>query len=250
MLHIEALHAGYGSGTVLHDITLHVQPGTVHAIVGHNGAGKTTLLHTIAGLHPPRRGQLLLAGHQVTRWPAHRRVRAGIALVPQGRRVFPTLTVAEHLRIATRPARSEVAWTQARVLDLLPQLGARLSHRGGQLSGGEQQMLAIARALLTQPRLLLLDEPTEGLAPSLTAQLHTLIGHLANPDQTEHDLTVLLAAPHPDMAATLADQVTILTGGTATTLAGPPDPDQLRTALSAPTPPEPTQPTTAEARNP
>src|SRR5690606_20272197 len=180
MLHLETLHAGYGRGTVLHNIELQVQAGTVHAIVGHNGAGKTTLLHTIAGLHQPRQGQIRLDGQTITRWPTHRRVRAGIALVPQGRRVWASLTVAEHLAIATRtPRRAEAVWTRAWVLELLPQLAHRLSHRGAQLSGGEQQMLALARALLTQPRLLLLDAPTEGRAPAIAAQIQDLIGQLA-----------------------------------------------------------------------
>jgi len=247
MLHLETLHAGYGRGTVLHNIELQVQAGTVHAIVGHNGAGKTTLLHTIAGLHQPRQGQIRLDGQTITRWPTHRRVRAGIALVPQGRRVWASLTVAEHLAIATRtPRRAEAVWTRAWVLELLPQLAHRLSHRGAQLSGGEQQMLALARALLTQPRLLLLDEPTEGLAPAIAAQIQDLIGQLAAPDPTGHELTVLLAAPHPDIAAAAAT-VTILTAGTATTLPGRPDPDQVRAALSTPTL---TLPTTVEARKP
>jgi branched-chain amino acid transport system ATP-binding protein len=245
MLHIDALHAGYGRGTVLHDIDLHVRPGTVHAIVGYNGAGKTTLLHTIAGLHPPRRGRIRLAGQDVTSWPAHQRVRAGIALVPQGRRVWASLTVAEHLRLATRPARHRggLAWTRVRVLELLPQLAARESHRGGQLSGGEQQMLAIARALLTQPRLLLLDEPTEGLAPSLAVKIQHLVGQLTGTGPG--GLTVLLAAPHPDLAAAVAGQVTVLTAGAATTLPGLPDPAQLRTALTTPT-----LSSTVEKRNP
>jgi branched-chain amino acid transport system ATP-binding protein len=206
MLHLEALYAGYGRGTVLHDITLEVAAGSVHAVVGHNGAGKTTLIHAVAGLLRPSGGRLLLDGREVTALPAHRRARAGIALVPQGRRVWPTLTVAEHLAIASRTG----SWTRDRVLELLPQLGARLRHRGTQLSGGEQQMLAIARALLCQPRLLLLDEPTEGLAPALASQLRDLIGELV-----AGGLTILIASPQPELPVAVADRLTVLAAGRA-----------------------------------
>jgi len=208
LLRLDALRAGYGRGTVLHGITLAVPAGSVHAIVGHNGAGKTTLIHTVAGLLRPAGGRILLDGRDVTASPAHRRARAGIALVPQGRRVWPTLTVAEHLAVSTRAG----PWTAQRVLELLPQLAARLRHRGAQLSGGEQQLLAIARALLCQPRLLLLDEPTEGLAPVLAGQLRALIGELAN-----GGLTILLAAPQPELPMAVADRLTVLTTGHART---------------------------------
>jgi branched-chain amino acid transport system ATP-binding protein len=211
-LRLDALRAGYGRGTVLHGITLAVAAGSVHAIVGHNGAGKTTLIHTVAGLLRPAGGRILFDRRDLTTLPAHRRARAGIALVPQGRRVWPTLTVAEHLAIATRAG----SWTTRRVLELLPQLAARLRHRGAQLSGGEQQMLAIARALLCQPRLLLLDEPTEGLAPALASQLRALIGELAN-----DGLTILLTAPQPELPATVADRLTVLAAGHAQTEPAP-----------------------------
>ena len=202
MLRIDNLTAGYHGGTVLDNLTLHTPAGVVHTIVGHNGTGKTTLLHTIAGLHPPTSGNIHLAGQQITTWPAYRRARAGIALVPQGRRIFPHLTVAEHLTIAHRPG----PWTRQHVLDLLPQLATRHRHRGAQLSGGEQQMLAIARALLTQPKLLLLDEPVEGLAPQPAARIRRLVAELA-----QTGLTILLTSPQPDLAHTLADHTTTLT---------------------------------------
>jgi branched-chain amino acid transport system ATP-binding protein len=212
MLAVHELRAGYGAGTVLHGVSFEVTAGGVHAVLGRNGAGKTTLLHTIAGLHRPTGGRIVFDGCDITGWPAHRRTRAGLALVPQGRRVFASLTVAEHLAIAHRPHDRRRTrrhgdaghpgdhpvgvWTPARVLDQLPALAARLRHRGRQLSGGEQQMLAIARALLTRPRLLLLDEPTEGLAPQIAAQVQQLIDRLA-----AGGLTVLLATPVPPPAA-------------------------------------------------
>jgi branched-chain amino acid transport system ATP-binding protein len=202
MLRIDNLTAGYHGGTVLHHLTLTISAGRVHTVAGHNGTGKTTLLHTIAGLHPPTSGHLHLAGQQITTWPAYRRARAGIALVPQGRRIFPHLTVAEHLTIAHRPG----PWTRQHVLDLLPQLATRHRHRGAQLSGGEQQMLAIARALLTQPRLLLLDEPVEGLAPQPAARIRQLINQLA-----EAGLTILLTSPQADPTHHATGQVTTLT---------------------------------------
>src|SRR6266545_1070109 len=209
MLRVEHLRAGYGGGTVLHGITLTVSAGDVHAIVGHNGAGKTTLLHAIAGLVRPAAGHVHVDGRDLTGLPAHRIARAGVALVPQGRRVFASLTVAEHLTLPragrTRPAPT---WTVRRVLDLLPGLAGRLAHRGGQLSGGEQQMLAIARALLTQPRLLLLDEPTEGLAPAVAQQIRDVIATLA-----AEDVAVLLATPQLALAAGRARSISVLDTG-------------------------------------
>jgi branched-chain amino acid transport system ATP-binding protein len=160
VLRVSRLSAGYGGGTVLHDIDLTVGTGRVQAVVGRNGAGKTTLVHAIAGLLSPYSGTVDVSGTDLAGAPAYRIARAGVGLVPQGRRVFASLTVAEHLRLIP----SGPMWTPDRVLDLMPRLAQRLRHRGDQLSGGEQQMLAIARALLTQPRLLLLDEPCEGLA--------------------------------------------------------------------------------------
>jgi branched-chain amino acid transport system ATP-binding protein len=202
MLRLDNLSAGYHGGTVLHHLTLQIPAGGVHAVVGPNGAGKTTLLHTIAGLHRPTSGHIHLHGQEITTWPAYRRARARVALVPQGRRIFPHLSVAEHLTIAHRPG----PWTRPRVLDLLPHLSTRLRHRGAQLSGGEQQMLALARALLTQPRLLLLDEPLEGLAPQPATRIRHLVAELA-----QTGLTILLTSPQPDLAHTLADHTTTLT---------------------------------------
>lgn len=211
MLRLDKVSTGYRGGTVLHQLTLSVPEGSVYGVVGHNGAGKSTLLQTIAGLHPAIGGRIVLAGDDLTGRPAHRRARAGIGLVPQGRRIFNSLTVTEHLSLAWRRGPRAGAWHPARVLDLLPQLVARRRHRGGQLSGGEQQMLAIARALLTQPRLMLLDEPTEGLAPNLAADIERLIGQLA-----ADGLTILLTAPQPALPLAVADEIAVLTAGRLT----------------------------------
>ena len=216
MLDISQLTAGYGGSTVLHGVDLTVQAGTVHAVVGHNGAGKTTLVHAVAGLLRPSGGTVRVNGADVTGRPAHRIARAGVGLVPQGRRVFARLTVAEHLRLAQRTRRDREArpddWTTARVLDLLPRLAERRSHRGADLSGGEQQMLALARALLGAPEVLLMDEPTEGLAPALIDQVRTLVTTL-----TGEGMAVLLVSPSPALATSCgARTVTVLTSGRIT----------------------------------
>ncbi|WP_433241224.1 ABC transporter ATP-binding protein [Streptosporangium sp. CA-135522] len=210
-LNLDQISAGHNGGTVVHQIHLTVRPGTVHALVGHNGAGKSTLLDTVAGLIRPAGGRILLGDRDLTRLPAHRRNRSGIGYVPQGARVFATLTVAEHLAIAERRASGPGGWTRRRVLDLLPRLAERRDHRGTQLSGGEQQMLALARALLTQPRLLLLDEPTEGLAPVIVEHVQRTVTALA-----ADGLGILLATPQPDFARVVADHLTVLTAGRVT----------------------------------
>ncbi|WP_406281110.1 ABC transporter ATP-binding protein [Embleya sp. NBC_00896] len=208
MLEIGELTAGYQGGSVLHGVDLSVPEGSVHALLGANGAGKSTLIHTVAGLLKPAGGRVTLAGAELAGRPAHVVSRAGIGLVPQGRRVFASLTVAEHFKLAHR---REAAWTPARVLELLPRLGERLTNRGSQLSGGEQQMLAIARALLAGPRLILLDEPTEGLAPAVAEQIRGLIGTLA-----DEGLTILIAAPQLGFVQGIANDLTVLSTGRVT----------------------------------
>ena len=166
ILEARALAAGYGEGLVLRGIDLAIRPGEAVGLMGRNGMGKTTLIRTLMGLLPARRGQVLLDGQDAAREAPFRRARRGIAVVPEGRGVFTGLTVVENLRLAARPAADgTLPWPEDRVLHLFPRLAQRTGHKGGQLSGGEQQMLAIGRALMTSPRLLILDEATEGLAP-------------------------------------------------------------------------------------
>jgi branched-chain amino acid transport system ATP-binding protein len=173
-LQIERLNAFYGPSHVLHDVSLTVESGQSVAIIGRNGMGKTTLLHSIVRMGPRVQGKILFEGVDLTVLPLYRIARLGLCLVPQERRVFSSLTVWENLRIAKRPG----GWSLEAVLELFPNLAARLHHYGDQLSGGERQMLSIARALVNAPRLLLLDEPTEGLAPLLVAQLREVFREL------------------------------------------------------------------------
>jgi branched-chain amino acid transport system ATP-binding protein len=237
---VAGLRAGYQGGTTLHDITLQVAPGTVHVLLGGNGAGKTTLIHAIAGIGQVQRhgGRILLEDGDDTRdvsgWPAHRRARAGVALVPQGRRVFGTLTVAEHFKLlpgATHPARTcSGDW----LASVFPPLIHRLDTAGRHLSGGEQQMLAIARALLCQPRLLLLDEPTEGLSPPIAQRVRRdVLDRL-----TAAGVSVLLATPDLDLARAVAAEVTVLTAGRVSARFDrvhlPADPAHLLAALTPP----------------
>ncbi|MBQ1049273.1 ATP-binding cassette domain-containing protein [Micromonospora sp. C51] len=209
MLHIRDLTVAYPDATpVLHGVTLDLRHSGVHALVGPNGAGKTTLLHTLAGHLRPASGTVYLDGREVTGWHPTAAARAGVALAPQGRRLWPSLTVGEHFA-ATRPARDrDETWTVEELLDMFPPLAARMGHRAHQLSGGEQQMLTIARALRTAPRLLLADEPTEGLAPIVTDQIITVLR-----DLPARGVTVLAALPHAGVAAKIADTMHVLASG-------------------------------------
>jgi len=168
------LHTFYGESHVLHGVQLAVAPGETVTLMGRNGMGKTTTIRSVLGLTPARSGEVLVRGARVTGWPAHRIARLGIALVPEGRGIFPALTVREHLVMAARPGR----WTEERALDLFPQLRNRLHSLGSQLSGGEQQMVAIARALLTNPELIILDGATEGLAPVVRREIWSALRRL------------------------------------------------------------------------
>src|SRR5258708_17751997 len=165
MLEANALHTYYGSSHVLQGIDVKVGAGELVALMGRNGMGKTTLIRSLLGLVRPRTGDVRLAGTSIAGLAPFRVARRGLAYVPEGRGIFPLLTVRENLLLAARPATGGSVWTLDRVLAVFPRLAQRLAHRGNQLSGGEQQMLTLARALLTHPRLLLLDEATEGLAP-------------------------------------------------------------------------------------
>ena len=162
----------YDESHILHGVSLALKPGETLGLMGRNGMGKTTLIRTIMGLVRPRSGTVQVAGRDVTRQPAFRIAQAGIAYVPEGRGIFSSLTVRENLAIAERPGiDGKTTWTLPHILDLFPRLGQRIANRGDQLSGGEQQMLAIGRALLTNPRVLILDEATEGLAPLIRDEI-------------------------------------------------------------------------------
>jgi branched-chain amino acid transport system ATP-binding protein len=172
LLDLRGVHAGYGASRVLHGVDLHVGAGEIVGLLGRNGMGKTTLVRTAMGLLRASAGELRFAGQDLRALAAHRIPRLGLALVPEGRQVFPNLSVGEHLTsFAHAGVDGQAAWTPARIYELFPRLAGRRSHMGDQLSGGEQQMLAIGRALVTNPRLLILDEATEGLAPLVREEI-------------------------------------------------------------------------------
>jgi branched-chain amino acid transport system ATP-binding protein len=204
LLDVVDLHVYYGDSHVLHGVSLQVRPGEAVALLGRNGAGKTTTLHGVVGFAPPRAGRVRFAGEEIAGLPPYRIARKGMALVPQGRRIFPRLTVRENLLLGARSG----AWDLARVEALFPVLAARAGDGGSQLSGGEQQMLAIGRALLTNPRLLLLDEPSEGLAPVIVEQIRDVLVRLKG-----DGLSLLLVEQNLQLALDVADRVYVLQKG-------------------------------------
>jgi branched-chain amino acid transport system ATP-binding protein len=206
MLAIADLEAGYGETRVLHGLTLSPPAGKVTALLGRNGAGKTTTLRAVMGIVRTTAGSVSVDGRRVTGMPPHRIATLGVAYVPETRDIFPSLTVAENLSLAAR--RFPGQWTVERVLTLFPRLAERLKNGGAELSGGEQQMLAIARALLMNPRLMLLDEPTEGLAPIIIRQIHDTLAELRG-----CGLTLLLVEQNFGFATSLADHVAVLGRG-------------------------------------
>jgi branched-chain amino acid transport system ATP-binding protein len=220
MLEVRNVWAGYATGTVLRDVSVTVAEGQLLALLGRNGMGKTTLLRVVAGLRPPllTRGSVRLAGEEISALPSHQVARRGLSLVPQGRRVFGSLTVEENLAIVDRPGRG---WDLARVYELFPRLVERRHQVSATLSGGEQQMLAIGRSLMTNPRLLLMDEPSEGLAPAV---LDVILDRLRQ--IKSHGQAVLLAEQNVDLALEVADQVCVL--GEAGTIAWTGSPATLR----------------------
>ena len=205
MLEVDGVHTYYGESHVLQGVSLGVRAGEVVAILGRNGMGKTTLMRSIIGFTPPRRGTVRLKGKDITRWPSFKMTSLGMALVPQGRRVFPSLTVRENLEVAQRRGGR---FTVERAYALFPRLHEREKNRASKLSGGEQQMLAIGRALMADPDLLLMDEPTEGLAPLLVREVGRVIGELR-----AAGLSILLVEQNLAMALSLADRVHILSRG-------------------------------------
>jgi branched-chain amino acid transport system ATP-binding protein len=206
VLELADVHTYYGESHVLQGVSLGVPAGRVVAILGRNGAGKTTLVRTAIGFTPARRGTVRFKGDDITRWPPYRAVEHGMALVPQGRRVFPSLSVLENLDVARR--RGSGRWTLDGVLELFPRLRERGPSRAGKLSGGEQQMLAIGRALMTNPDLLLMDEPTEGLAPLIVREVGRVIAELKR-----EGLSILLVEQNLPLALSVADTVHVLSRG-------------------------------------
>jgi branched-chain amino acid transport system ATP-binding protein len=205
ILSLRGVSAGYGEAVVVEDLSLGIAEGESVALLGRNGVGKTTLLATILGLTHLHHGAIGWNGADMARWPTHRRARAGIGWVPQERRMWPSLTVEEHLSSVARPGE----WNVARVHKLFPRLAERSQHRGSQLSGGEQQMLAIARALVTNPRLLLLDEPMEGLAPIVVEELADVLRGLV----VAGTMAVLIVEQHAELALSLAPRGVVMERG-------------------------------------
>jgi branched-chain amino acid transport system ATP-binding protein len=208
-LSLSAIDALYGESHVLHEVSFGLSAGRVLALLGRNGAGKTTCMSSIIGFLPPRRGEIRLFGDSISRFAPEQIARLGVGFVPQGRRIFHTLTVRENLVVSARSrAGAPVPWTLERVVHLFPRLKERLEQVAGSLSGGEQQMLAIGRALMGNPRVLLMDEPSEGLAPIIVAEVGRTIARLKEEGQS-----ILLVEQNVKLALDLADDVVILNTG-------------------------------------
>jgi branched-chain amino acid transport system ATP-binding protein len=191
-LDVAGLTAGYGDTTILDDVSLTIALGECVSIIGRNGVGKSTLLETLSGHTTVKAGRIVLGGQPVTAMPANRRVALGLGYVPQEREIFPSLTVLENLTVCARPGK----WALEQVIELFPSLRPRLGNMGNQLSGGEQQMLSVARALMTNPRLLMMDEPSEGLAPVVVDQLFDAMSLLRDDDE----MSILLVEQKVDRA--------------------------------------------------
>jgi len=208
ILELRDVHAAYGLSRVLFGVSLAIDAGECVCLLGRNGVGKTTTIRSVMGLTPPSAGRVLWKGRDITGWPPYRVARAGIGFVPEDRRIFADLTVAENLDVAARGHREGSGWTIERVYDVFPPLRELAGRRGGYLSGGEQQMLTIARTLMGSPELLLLDEPSEGLAPLVVDHLADQILRLKR-----QGLTILLAEQNVSFSVALADRVYVLEKG-------------------------------------
>jgi branched-chain amino acid transport system ATP-binding protein len=206
LLSLQGVSAGYGAARVLHGLTLDIARGETLVVIGRNGVGKSTLIETIVGLTTHHEGEINFAGQAISGLPAHTRNRLGVGWVPQAREVFRNLTVEENLRVVARPG----VWNFERVLAMFPRLGARLRNLGSQLSGGEQQMLAIGRALMTNPSMLLLDEPVEGLAPLVVQEMFQAIDQM----RQSGDMTILLVEQKYELALAHAERCIVLDHGT------------------------------------
>jgi branched-chain amino acid transport system ATP-binding protein len=205
VLDASGLHTYYGKSHILHGVSLTVNEGEVVALLGRNGAGKTTTLRTLVGLTPAREGSVMILGSDTTTWPSYRIAALGVGYVPEGRRIFSQLTVDENLRV---PLERPGPWTIPRVYELFPRLAKRKSNKGRQLSGGEQEMLAIARALLLNPKLLLLDEPSQGLAPLVVQEVFRVVVSMRS-----EGISVLLVEQNVRAAVEVADRVYVLDDG-------------------------------------
>ena len=206
MLTIEDLHTYYGASHILHGVDLKLETGAVAAVLGRNGVGKTTTMKTIMGLAKARRGKIAIDGVEITRLPPHMVARSGVAYVPEGRLIFPDLDVVENIKVAER--KPPKTWTIERLFELFPSLHERRTNKGSQLSGGEQQMLAIARALVSDPRVILLDEPSQGLAPKVVREVADVITRLRS-----EGVTVLLVEQNLKLAERVADRMFIMVKG-------------------------------------
>jgi branched-chain amino acid transport system ATP-binding protein len=207
ILQVDDIHTYYGESYILQGISLRVAQGCVAAVLGRNGMGKTTLIRSIIGFTPPRRGRVVYRGTDITHRPSHEIARLGVGIVPQGRRIFTSLSVRENLTVAARRAGGN-GWDLARIFTLFPRLQERVHHKGAKLSGGEQQMLAIARVLMTNPECLLMDEPSEGLAPLLVLELREVLL-----DLKRRGLSILLVEQNLPLALRVADAVYVLSKG-------------------------------------
>ena len=204
-LRIESLSSGYGQAVILHDVSLSLAQGETLALLGRNGTGKTTLMNTIAGATRQHAGRIILNGEALHAMPSHARAAAGVGWVPQERDIFKSLTVLENLTAVARPG----AWTPARVFEMFPRLAERQSNMGNQLSGGEQQMLAVGRALVLNPKLLLLDEPLEGLAPIIVQELLRAISRITR----DEGLSAIIVEQHPQAILAISHQAVVLDQG-------------------------------------
>src|SRR5258708_10793477 len=201
----EGLHTYYGKSHILHGVSLEVAEGRITALLGRNGAGKTTTLRSLMGLTPPSQGRISIFGEETTGWPTFRIAASGIGYVPEGRRIFANLSVDENLKV---PLKRTGPWTSERIYRLFPRLAERKQNRGRQLSGGEQEMLSIGRALLLNPRLLILDEPSQGLAPLVVREVFRVIAQIR-----QDGIAVLLVEQHARMSLEIADHAYVLDDG-------------------------------------
>jgi len=204
-LEAEGLHTFYGKSHILHDVSLIVPDGRITTLLGRNGAGKTTTLRSLMGLTPPQTGKVMLLGRETTFWPPFRIAALGVGYVPEGRRIFPNLTVDENLLV---PVARTGPWNLARIYQLFPRLAERKQNLGRQLSGGEQEMLSISRALLINPKLLILDEPSQGLAPLIVREVFRIVAQMR-----AEGISVLLVEQNARMSLEIADHAYVLDDG-------------------------------------